>query len=463
MTLKIRILPLFVFTIFQTLVLAQTVEFKVGFDKDLGPMRMERMALGQGGLSPEPMLDGRLTEIRALNPAVIRIFLSEYYEVISETGEYHFDALDKMVEDILATGAKPFMAIALKPKLFFPVIDENIVEPNDYKRWEDFIYNLVRHYKDMGAGITYWEVGNEVDIGEIGGTPYKFNNPPDYVRYYKHTTAAVLRADPDAKVGGPALADYKSSILPELIRASSREKFQLDFVSWHHYNNDPKVFRSQIEYVKGLVRQYPDQNPELIMNEWNVDLFNPILDPRYQPCFVAETIWQMKDAGLDWSSYYHIRDWYVSYETFAKIHSRKGTAFMARWWNRQAQFSGLFDYQNNVRPAYFTFKLLARMAGNRLETSSSSNVVHGFAAEDPILEMYNLMLWNFSDKPKMVNLSLENIPRNVRVRHMTLDASPGAILENQRLRPDPFINIEKGSRTLKLTLEPWAVHYWSLE
>jgi hypothetical protein len=27
---------------------------------------------------------------------------------------------------------------------------------------------------------------------------------------------------------------------------------------------------------------------------------------------------------------------------------------MARWWNRMPQFDGLFDYQNNIRPAYFT-------------------------------------------------------------------------------------------------------------
>ena len=71
----------------------------------------------------------------------------------------------------------------------------------------------------------------------------------------------------------------------------------------------------------------------------------------------------MKDAGLDWSCYYHIRDYYVSYDTFSKYFSANGTALMTRWWNRQPQFDGLFDYQNQIRPAYFTFKLLSRMAG----------------------------------------------------------------------------------------------------
>jgi len=425
-------------------------------------MRMEQMALGQGGLSEEPMLANRTTEIKALHPAIIRLFVSEYYEVLPQKGKYHFKTLDSMVNNILATGAKPFMSFCLKPKVFFPVIDHDIVEPNDYKGWEEFVFNVVKHYLNKGAGIKFWEVGNEVDIGEDGGTPYRFK-PENYARYYKHTVAAIRRADPTAKVGGPALAWFKSPILPELLRVCSLEKIPLDFVSFHNYNNSPTAIRGQIQYVKDLLAKYPDLRAETIMNEWNVDLFNPILDPRFQPCYVAETIWQMKDVGLDWSCYYHIRDWYVSYETFAKVFSPQGTAFMTRWWNRQAQFSGLIDYQNNLRPAYFTFKLLSRMAGNKLKVSSESDKVHGFASHDPRLNMHNMMVWNFSDTAKKVKISLKDLPKKMRIRHMILDATSGAQDENQRLRPDPFINLEKGTREISLTLEPWAVHYWSFE
>lgn len=445
-----------------SIVSAQETKVQVEFGKDLGPMRMERMALGQGGLSEEPMLANRITEIRSLHPAVIRLFVSEYYDVLPQKGKYHFSTLDTMVSDILATGAKPFMSFCLKPKLFFPVIDQDIVEPNDYKGWEEFVYTVVKHYVDKGAGIKYWEVGNEVDIGEDGGTPYRFK-PESYARYYKHTIAAILRADPTAKVGGPALASYKSPILPELLRVCSLEKIPLDFVSFHHYNNSPTVIKGQIQYVKDLLANYPDLRTETIMNEWNVDLFNPVLDPRFQPCYIAETIWQMKDVGLDWSCYYHIRDWYVSYETFAKVFSPHGTAFMTRWWNRQAQFSGLIDYQNQLRPAFYTFKLLSRMAGNKLKVSSNNNKVHGFATHDAKLNMHNLMIWNFSDTTSIAEINFQDLPKDMRIRHFVLDASGGALDENQRLRPDPFIYLKKGSHTMSLKLEPWAVHYWSFE
>ena len=50
---------------------------------------------------------------------------------------------------------------------------------------------------------------------------------------------------------------------------------------------------------------------------------------------------------------------------------------MTRWWNRMPQFDGLFDYQNQIRPAYFTFKLLSRLAGERLRLTSTHPAVHG--------------------------------------------------------------------------------------
>ncbi len=57
------------------------VQVRVVFGRKLGPMHMERMALGQGGLSEEPMLADRVTEIRALRPGVIRLFVQEYYNL----------------------------------------------------------------------------------------------------------------------------------------------------------------------------------------------------------------------------------------------------------------------------------------------------------------------------------------------------------------------------------------------
>jgi hypothetical protein len=366
------------------------------------------------------------------------------------------------VDTILQTGAKPLMCLCFKPRVLFPEVNQDIVEPNDYAAWEELIVNLVRHYRQRSAGIRYWEIANEPDIGEDGGCPYRFK-PESYVRYYRHTADAILRADPEARVGGPALAGVRSPLLPALLGSAATNATPLHFVSWHIYSSDPQAVRGTIEHARGLLRAHPSLKLETFLDEWNMDLMRPPLDPRFQPCYIAEVIWQMRDAGLDYSCYYHIRDWQVAFDQFAPFMSATGTAFMTRWWNRMPQFDGLFDYQNTVRPAYFTFKLLARLGGDRLRLSSSLSTVHGFATHDDRFRIDTLMLWNFSATPAPVELVLEALPRNVRVRHLVLDATAPSSDENARLRPEPLVDLAAGDHRLPLQLEGYAIHFWYFE
>jgi len=441
---------------------SQTAEVHVQFSEKMGPLNIDRMALGQGGLSEEPMWDNRITEVRALKPKIIRLFIQEYFDLLPERDRSHFDSLDRSVDTILKTGAKPLMCICFKPRVLFPVVNQDIVEPSDYEGWKKLIFNLVKHYQERGAGIEYWEVANEPDIGEDGGCPYRFK-PESYVRYYQHTVSAILRADPKARVGGPALANSRSPILPALLDFCSTNTFPLHFVSWHIYSSEPKSIRGTIDYVKSLLTKHPSLHPETFLDEWNMDLMNPPLDPRFQPCYVAEVIWQMKDAGLTYSCYYHIRDYYVDFDRFSRFFSPHGTAFMSRWWNRMPQFDGLFDYQNQIRPAYFTFKLLSRMAGDQLKVASDNSAIHGFATRDDRMLMENLLLWNFSNQAITVTIHFDGLKQNRKIRHITLDANSPSSDENARLRPEPFEQLKTGQLQRTVKFEPYSIHYWSIE
>jgi hypothetical protein len=440
----------------------QAVQMTVSLSERLGPMHIERMALGQGGLSQEPMWDNRIAEIRVLRPAAIRLFIQEYFDLLPTPGRYHFDTLDRSVDTILATGAEPIMCICFKPKGLFPVVDQNIVEPNDYAQWEELIFRMVRHSKERDPRIRYWEVANEPDIGESGGCPYRFQ-PENYTRYYKHTVDAILRADPNALVGGPALAWARSPILPRLVEFCEKENVPLHFVSWHIYSSDPLQIRGTIDYVRDLLAKHPGVKPQMILDEWNVDLSFPPEDPRFQPCYVAEVIWQMKEGGLDYSCYYHIRDWHVQREPFAKFMSPQGTMFMFRWWNRRPQYDGLFDYQNEIRPAYFTFKLLSRLTGERLRVTSASESVHGLATWDSYLELYNLLVWNYSTSPARVRLTLADAPGDLTARPLVLDAMTANNDENARLRSERPVDLTPEKATLDTSLEPYGVRFWSIE
>ena len=440
----------------------QAVQVTVSLEDRLGPMEIDHMALGQGGLSAEPMWDSRIAEVRALRPSMIRLFIQEYFDLLPEPDRYHFDVLDRSVDAILKADAEPLMCICFKPRVLFPEINQDIVEPNDYDRWEKLIFNLVRHYKDKNAPIRYWEVANEPDIGEDGGCPYRFK-PESYIRYYKHTVDAILRADPEARVGGPALANARSPILPALLEFCEKQKVPLHFVSWHIYSSSPQQVRKTIDYVNELRKKHPDTNVETMLNEWNMDLSNPPKDPRFQPCFVAEVIWQMKEAGLDYSCYYHIRDYHVSFEPFARFMSPGGTAFMYKWWNRRPQYDGLFDYQNTVRPTYFTFKLLSRLTGERLRLTSSRETVRGLASWDQKLQLYNVLVWNFSPSPAGVKLSFADAASSLLARPIVLDAATNSYDENSRLTIERPVELKSGRTSIEVQFEPYGVRFWSLE
>ena len=440
----------------------QAVPVKVSLSERLGPLEMNRFALGQGGLSEEPMWEDRAAEIRALHPRLIRLFIQEYFDLLPAKGRYHFETLDRSVELILKTGAKPLMCICFKPRDLFPEINQDIVEPNDYDEWEKLIFNLVRHYRERDAGIRYWEIANEPDIGEDGGCPYRFR-PESYTRYYQHTVAAILRADPEARVGGPALANPGSPILPALLSFCETQNVPLHFVSWHIYSSNPQRIRATIESVKALLKKHPALKPETILDEWNMSLGQPPRDPRIQPCFVAEVAWQMKEAGLDYSCYYHIRDYHVSYERFAPFMSPGGTVFMTKWWNRMPQFDGLFDYQNTVRPAYFTFKLLSRLTGERLRVTGGNPAVHGFATYDEKFRLYNLLLWNFLESAAGVDLIFENPPGDLVAKPLVLDAATASSDENARQRPENPVTLKRDNAAIHVTLDPYGVRFWSLE
>jgi hypothetical protein len=442
--------------------LSQDAEVKVQFNERLGPLEMDHMALGQGGQSDQPMWDSRIAEVRALKPRLIRLFIQEYFDLLPAKGQYHFGALDRSVGTILKAGARPLMCICFKPRVLFPAVDQAVVEPNDYAAWDKLVLSLVRHFKQWGHRGWYWEVANEPDIGESGGCPYLFE-PDSYLRYYRHTAQAILRADAEAKVGGPALANVRSPILPALLQAAEKQKLPLHFVSWHIYSSSPSAIRGTSQYVRDLLKKYPALKPETVLDEWNMDLLNPPLDARFQPCYVAEVVYQMKEASLDYSCYYQIRDYHVSYDRFAPFMSPTGTAFMTRWWNRMPQFDGLFDYQDNVRPAYFAFKLLARLEGQRLALRSTRPAINGFATRDDRLLMENVLLWNFSDKPAHVTVSFDGLPRNRRARHVVLEALASSSDENARLRPEPYFEVKAGAHQMQVQFEPYALHYWSLE
>jgi hypothetical protein len=85
----------------------RTTVLKLSFGSDLGPLEIGRFALGQGGLSPDPIWDSRVAEVRALRASIIQLIVQEYFNLLLERGHYHFDTLDQSVNEIVLADAQP--------------------------------------------------------------------------------------------------------------------------------------------------------------------------------------------------------------------------------------------------------------------------------------------------------------------------------------------------------------------
>ncbi len=360
------------------------------------PTQIQDYSLGQGGLSSQPMIDEHIDQLKQLHPKTIRFFIQEYYNIYPAKGKYNWEKLDRMFSAIVAIGAEPIPCICFKPAVLYPDINQDICTPNSYDEWDELIFQLVSHCRAMNFGVKYWEIGNEVDIGEDGGCPYRFK-PEEYNEYYRHTSTVILKADPEAKIGGPALADYRNPIGDSLIAYCGRGNARLDFFSWHGYTNNPDFFRQSIRTIKKKLARYPDlKNTETLITEWNMDLWQPDLNPYFQPAFILEVTKVFADEGLNRSAYYHIRDYYVDPHEFRPFFSAKGTAFMAHWWNVMPQYTGLFDQQGRVRPSYSVFRLLSLLNGKLLKISGTNNDIKTLASEKD--NWINILIWNFPDK-----------------------------------------------------------------
>ena len=120
------------FVLSSTLAAADPVTLTADLSKPDGTWNMPALALGQGGLQSDPMIEPHIKELRQLHPKTIRLFMDEYYRIYPDHGRYDWTKLDRELRAIRATGARPTLSVANKPPVLFPKVDHFAVHPNDY-------------------------------------------------------------------------------------------------------------------------------------------------------------------------------------------------------------------------------------------------------------------------------------------------------------------------------------------
>lgn len=357
----------------------------------LGPLETWRHSVGHGGINGLPLPERVIEGTKKLNPRWIRIFIQEFFAIYPDHGCFDWRRLDPYMDALARTGAQVMAAITIKPRPLYPEIDHATWRPNNVEEWQHVIRELVRRYSVASPIVTHWEIGNEPDIGEAGGSPYWIRDPAAYHEYYTMTVLPILETFPQAKVGGPAMAGMFSEPLLGFIDRCKRAGTRLDFLSWHLYHSDPNLHAYQVKVARWLTRELPGP-PDLMVTEWSTrpaawnqgestrSNEEEAFDPR-RAAMTAAAILDMRSAGLDGSFYYHVWDQTCYAEDFTPFFSPSGVANMLHHWNEAPHRLGLFGVNGDVRPQYFVYLMLARLGEMQLAAASDDADVRVLAGK----------------------------------------------------------------------------------
>ena len=215
---------------------------------------------------------------------------------------YNWTTLDRIFDTYKELGITPYVEIGFMPEALSshpepyrhhwpkgPLFTGWAYPPNNYKKWSELIYQWVRHsverYGRSSVEQWEWEVWNEPDIGYWRGTP------EEYFELYDYTAAAVKRALPQARVGGPATTGPASPRAARFLRgflthcvsgrnyATGKTGAPLDFIAFHA--------KGRTRFVNGQARMDIRQSLEDIAHGFAIVAAYPSL--RHLPIIISES------------------------------------------------------------------------------------------------------------------------------------------------------------------------------
>ncbi|KKU82298.1 MAG: hypothetical protein UY10_C0037G0005, partial [Microgenomates group bacterium GW2011_GWA2_47_8] len=322
-------------------------------------------AFSQGGEESADMLAPVVGEVRALKPKIIRLdHLYDHYDVVGRDSgglTFNWSKLDGAVDTILATGARPLLALSYMPSVI--ARDGNIINPPDnWDEWALVVQRTIEHYSGRsGKNIpgVYYEVWNEPDLAQFGS--WKYGGEKSYITLYRYAAIGASRAQEvnAFSLGGPSTTGlYKSWILA-LIGSGNR----IDFLSWHMYQRDPMRFAKDQEDIISWLLPYPSFTliPKLITEFGFTGDKSTSYGGSYAAAHAAAVIRQLISGGPAYALSFQPKD-------------GPGQEDGSGW--------GFLTHETNgkrTKPRYHVFNFLDAMAGTRLSVTGEGTWVTSFA------------------------------------------------------------------------------------
>ncbi|MBV9759663.1 MAG: beta-xylosidase [Acidobacteriaceae bacterium] len=375
-----------------------------------------------------------------------------YTEDASGKPIYDWAISDKILSTLVDSGVIPLVEIGFMPRALSthpdpyqpnwqPGKTKNedyfigwTYPPKDYDKWGQLVFAWVSHCVERFGRAQVqqwdWEVWNEPDIAYWHGTPM------EYDKLYDYAAAAVRRAVPNARVGGPASTGPASPKAAEFLRQflqhCSDTNVPLDFISFHakgrpvaagdHVRMDIDKELSDAEAGFDIVASYPQfQKLPVLLTE---------ADP--EGCAACSARVYPQNA-------YRNGQLYPAYEAAAykrlvdlaaakQIHLEAVTTWAFEF-EGQPYFDGFRDLATNGidKPVLNLFRMAGMVGDPRVEAfSSSAPSIDVMAGRGD--RRLAILVWNYRDDDSSgqttpVGVNVSGLPKRVLVRHYRIDSA----------------------------------------
>ena len=222
-----------------------------------------------------------------------------YTEKPDSSPVYDWTITDRIFDALAGAHVRPLVEIGFMPEALsthpepyrhrFPkgdIFTGWTYPPKDEAKWSALVTAYAAHlHERYGSQVStwLWEVWNEPDI------PYWHGTPEQYDRLYDLTAAAIRKALPDAKIGGPeatGISDHSEPFLRQFLEhcahgvnaATGGKGAPLDFISYHP-KGKPTVVDDHVVMSVGtqlravargmkIIASYPEwRNTPIILGE----------------------------------------------------------------------------------------------------------------------------------------------------------------------------------------------------
>jgi xylan 1,4-beta-xylosidase len=397
-----------------------------------------------------------------------------YTEDASGRPVYDWTITNRIFDTYLQAGAKPFVeigfmpqALSSKPDPYHPTWipgdanqDYSIgwsYPPKDYNKWGELVYQWVKHnvekYGKNQVESWYWEVWNEPDISYWQGTP------EEYDKLYDYAAAAVKRALPTARVGGPASTGPSGAKAAAFLRqfldhcdhgansATGGAGAPLDFITYHAKGR-PTVVDGHVrmgiaknaeDVDKGfaIVRTFPKfETLPIVLSESDPEGCAACSARVYPPNAYRNGALYASYTAAMLKNIFELSDWRQT--------NIEGMLTWAFEFEDQPYFDGFRTLATNGidKPVLNVFRMAALMRGDRVKAESSGRVpldtiLAGGVRGNPDVDALavrsdrgiSVLVWNYHDDDvpapeAKVRLEIAGVPSTatrVLVRHYRID------------------------------------------